>query len=167
MTTRVVTDPADLGWVLNEDTGRWEWSGAGAGGGGFIPEAPIDGAQYARKNATWDEVVPQGSAITVSCKYNGSELRYGKNVDRIEQQGGYTWVYFQNQVEGFDDHYAVTVTPFVYLGDNSAGRMAISVLTGFTSEWVQFITRVEVNGEWVDPTEGYGFSLLVVDIEQS
>ena len=107
------------------------------------------------------------SAITVSCKYNGTEFRYSKNVDRVEQQGGYTWVYFGNQVEGFDDHYAVTVTPFVYLGDNSAGRMAISVLTGFTSEYVQFVTRVDVDGQWVDPTEGYGFSLLIVDIDQN
>jgi hypothetical protein len=107
------------------------------------------------------------SPITVSCKYNGTELRYSKNVARVDQQGGTTWVYFKDQVEGFDDHYAVTVTPFVYLGDNSAGRMAISVLTGFTSEWVQFVTRVDVDGKWVDPTSGYGFSLLVVDIEQS
>lgn len=164
MNTRVVTDPSDLGWVLNESTGRWEWSGAGAGGSGFVPEAPVDGKHYARKNAVWDEIPP--SAITVSCKYNGSELRYGKNVNRVEQQGGYTWVYFDNQVDEFDDHYAVTVTPFVYLGDESAGRMAISVLTGFTSEWVQFVTRIEVDGVWQDPTEGYGFSLLIVDMEQ-
>lgn len=35
-------------------------AGTGGGGGG-IPEAPIDGEQYARKNATWEIVaVPSG-----------------------------------------------------------------------------------------------------------
>ena len=107
------------------------------------------------------------SPITVSCKYNGSDLRYSTNVDRVEQTGNNTFVYFKNQIPEFDDHYAVTITPFVYLGGGGTGQLAVSVLNGFTSEYVSFSTKVEDKGQWVDPATSFGFSLLVVDMLQN
>jgi hypothetical protein len=38
---------------------RFAQGGGGSGGGG-IPEAPIDGKQYARKDANWSEVIATG-----------------------------------------------------------------------------------------------------------
>jgi len=34
-----------------------------SGGGGGIPEAPIDGKQYARKDADWAEVAASGGTV--------------------------------------------------------------------------------------------------------
>ena len=60
---RVIDDPAASGWVLDPDTGYWNWggSGSGSGGGGTpFPEAPVDGKQYGRQNASWTEIVGGG-----------------------------------------------------------------------------------------------------------
>ena len=60
------------GQVLTWDGAHWTnlyvptVSGTGGGGGGSFPEAPIDGKQYARKDAGWDKIVtaegPEGPA---------------------------------------------------------------------------------------------------------
>jgi len=34
MSTRVIKDPAALGWELDPSTGRWLWGGSGSQGGG-------------------------------------------------------------------------------------------------------------------------------------
>lgn len=60
MTKRSVDNPSSLGW---EDNGGGFWSWAG---GEAIGEAPQDGAQYARQDADWSEVViPDGDSSTV------------------------------------------------------------------------------------------------------
>lgn len=60
--------PEAIGFYFAEDTGDWSaWDGdqwledimAGGGGGGGIPDAPIDGNLYGRKDGDW-EVVPAG-----------------------------------------------------------------------------------------------------------
>lgn len=65
MTTRVINDPAALGWEFDPNTGRWTWGGSGSGSGGggeggTFPEAPVDGKQYGRQNASWTEIVGGG-----------------------------------------------------------------------------------------------------------
>ena len=47
---RTNTDLVDLRWGMFQST-------AISGSGGGIPEAPIDGSDYARKDASWDKVV--------------------------------------------------------------------------------------------------------------
>jgi hypothetical protein len=47
-------------WYADGDSGQWVEIENGEGGGGGIPEAPIDGQQYARQDATWT-VVQGGS----------------------------------------------------------------------------------------------------------
>ena len=109
------------------------------------------------------------SAVTVSVKYNGSEVMYSNNVERVDQSGNQTFVYFGNQVEEFDNHYAVQITPFVYLG-NGGAQPAIVTLTGFTENYVSFTTKILDGQTWVDPnleTNGIGFSLIIIDIKQN
>ena len=63
MTARVINDPSSLGWEYDPDTGRWSWGGGSSsgGGGGTFPEAPVDGEQYARQNASWSVIeYPEG-----------------------------------------------------------------------------------------------------------
>ena len=60
MKTRLIDDPSSLGWDYDPATGRWTWGGqgdGGSGGGGSFPEAPVDGKQYGRQDASWTEVV--------------------------------------------------------------------------------------------------------------
>ena len=61
MTSRVINDPGALGWVFDPATGRWEWGGSSGGGAGGVEEAPQDGNQYARIDASWEKL----SAATV------------------------------------------------------------------------------------------------------
>lgn len=50
-------------WTNTKVSGTWlGWSELGSGSGGGIPEAPIDGRQYARKDATWTQVITSESA---------------------------------------------------------------------------------------------------------
>ena len=63
MTVKTITDPGSLGWDYDPDTGRWTWGGnssSGGGGGDHFPEAPVDGLQYGRQNASWTEIVGGG-----------------------------------------------------------------------------------------------------------
>jgi hypothetical protein len=109
------------------------------------------------------------SAVTVSVKYNGDDVMYSNNVERVDQTGNQTFVYFGNQVEEFDNHYAVQITPFVYLG-NGGGQPAICSLTGFTENYVSFTTKILDGNNWVDPNlevNGIGFSLIIIDIKQN
>jgi hypothetical protein len=46
-------------WYADGDSGQWVEVESGEGGGG-IPEAPIDGQQYARQDATWTVVQAVG-----------------------------------------------------------------------------------------------------------
>lgn len=48
-------------WYADGDSGQWVEIESGEGGGGGIPEAPIDGQQYARQDAGWSVVqMPEG-----------------------------------------------------------------------------------------------------------
>ena len=53
----------------------WVWDGekwvkdcpaSGGGGGGSFPEAPVDGKQYGRQNASWTEIVGGGTPANVT-----------------------------------------------------------------------------------------------------
>ena len=61
MKTRLIDDPGSLGWDYDPATGRWTWGGQGdggsGGGGSSLHEAPVDGKQYGRQDASWTEVV--------------------------------------------------------------------------------------------------------------
>ena len=77
MTTRVINDPSALGWEYDPDTGRWTWGGGGGGsngGGGSFPEAPVDGLQYGRQNASWTKIVSGGGGdVDLSDYYTMTE----------------------------------------------------------------------------------------------
>ena len=50
--------------VLPTESGELALKSDITGGGGGIPEAPVDGKQYARKDADWSEVTGGGSTPT-------------------------------------------------------------------------------------------------------
>ena len=50
--------------VLPSESGELALKSDITGGGGGIPEAPVDGKQYARKDADWSEVTGGGSTPT-------------------------------------------------------------------------------------------------------
>lgn len=56
-----VADDTDHIWVWNGTT----WVDAGAIEAG-IPEAPVNGQQYARKDAAWSVVVEAGNEVTIA-----------------------------------------------------------------------------------------------------
>lgn len=59
MTSKVINDPSALGWEYDSETGRWSWGGGqgSSGDGGSFPEAPVDGEQYSRQDASWQVIV--------------------------------------------------------------------------------------------------------------
>lgn len=59
------------------------WIGKPSTGGG-VPEAPVDGKQYARQDATWTEVISGGSMSTFNTSINfnkGDSVGYATIVD--------------------------------------------------------------------------------------
>lgn len=103
------------------------------------------------------------SAITASCKYNGSQLMYQEGINSVTQisDGTYT-VVFESNIPEFDQHYAPIVTPFI----SPRNRPCVVALQGFTAAEVTF-TIVELVGDGThEPAKDTGFSLLIVDMVQ-
>lgn len=67
--------------VLNYDDGAiYGWTGSAWGAAGGIPEAPIDGTGYVRKNGDWEQeaaAVAQTQSIIVACSDETTNLTTG------------------------------------------------------------------------------------------
>jgi hypothetical protein len=105
----------------------------------------------------------QAGGIVASCKYNGSSIKYSSNISSVTPVGnnGYR-VNFISDIDEFDDHYAVSITPFV----SQSGLPTLVTLTGFNSSWVEFTMTEITNGGQQAPSAPVGFSLLIVDMVQ-
>ena len=95
MTARVINDPSALGWEYDSTTGRWSWGGGqgGSGDGGSFPEAPVDGKQYGRQNASWTEIVSGGGGSD----YDDTQIKADlakETQDRIDGDAN-----LQNQID--------------------------------------------------------------------
>ena len=104
------------------------------------------------------------SGIVASCKYNGSAIMYQEGISSVTPigNGGYR-VTFESGIDGFDNHYAPIVTPFV----SANGRPVVVALTGFSDSYLEF-TLTEFAGDGTsNPAPNTGFSLLIVDMIQN
>ena len=104
------------------------------------------------------------AGIVASCKYNGSSIMYQEGISSVLPvgDGGYR-VNFESDIDGFDNHYAPIVTPFV----SPRGRPVVVALTGFSDSYLEF-TLTEIVGDGTsEPANNTGFSLLIVDMIQS
>ena len=102
--------------------------------------------------------------VVASCKYNGSQIMYQEGIQSVTQlgTGGYR-VTFDSAISGFDNHYAVTVTPFV----STSNTPVLASLTGFTDSYVEFTMSEVTSGNVGAPAVPVGFSLLIVDMIRS
>ena len=104
------------------------------------------------------------AGIVASCKYNGSSIMYQEGISSVTPVGvgGYR-VTFESNIDGFDNHYAPIVTPFV----SASGRPVVCALTGFSDSYLEF-TLTEFAGDGTSvPAANTGFSLLIVDMIQN
>lgn len=120
--------------------------------------------------------VSGGNVIVASCKYNGSEQKYGHHITSVANgwdgdEGllpGQYRVNFDTNIEEFDEHYAVQITPFPAIVNGVAAYPTIVALQGFTANAVTFTVH-QIGGpeNGSAPQNAVGFSLMVVDIEQN
>ena len=93
--------------------------------------------------------------VVASCKYNGSNIMYQEGIQSVTPLGnvGYR-VTFSSEIDGFDNHYAVNITPFVSTSNNAV----VATLNGFADNYVEFtMTEVTSNGGQ-QPSAPVGFS---------
>jgi hypothetical protein len=117
-----------------------------------------------------------GNVIVASCKYNGSEQKYGHRITSVSNGwngdegllAGQYRVNFDTNIPEFDEHYAVQITPFPAFVNGVAAYPVIVALQGFTANAVTFTVH-QIGGpeNGSAPQNAVGFSLMVVDIEQS
>lgn len=108
--------------------------------------------------------LPKGNGVFASLKYNGptQQVMYGHNIDQVEQYDATTTrVYFKQPTDGFDNHYAVQITP---VAQNA--RPVLCHVTDQRSNYVQF-NFAEWDGVGMGPPIGpCGFYMTMVDMIQ-
>jgi hypothetical protein len=117
-----------------------------------------------------------GNVIVASCKYNGTEQKYGHHITSVSNgwdgdeglSAGQYRVNFDTRIDEFDEHYAVQITPFPAIVNGVAAYPVIVALQGFTATAVTFTVH-QIGGpeNGSAPQNPVGFSLMVVDIEQN
>jgi len=118
------------------------------------------GAEFDNIKTALDEVA-SNSAIFASCKFNGTEVKYSYNIDRVEQVGGAYRIHF--------------VTPINPDGALTAGDFA-GVLTPYTTNGlpvIGFITDQreayvdvgfrQLNGDAWEVPSAQGFAFILID----
>lgn len=108
--------------------------------------------------------VQRGNGVFASCKWNGSSLMYGHNVSSINSFGttGYR-VNFTQPTDGFDNHYALQITPIA-----TNGRFVIMCVTDQRDEWCEFsVTESPDGNTWGAPSSPVGFYMTMVDMIQT
>ena len=106
--------------------------------------------------------VGSGSGLA-SCKYNGTEVKYGYNVDRVEKiaDGAYR-IYFISPINADGNltsgDYAGLLTPYT-----TNGRPVIGWITDQRESYVDVGFRdLDGNGDWVNPSS-QGFAFILID----
>ena len=150
-----------MNFPKNPDDGQphldWEWSEAQQ------RWKLIQGANVTTVNGKSGDVEIK-TGVVASVKFNGSEIKYSQGVSEVIPLGntGYD-VKFDSDIAEFDEHFAVQITPFV----SQSNLPNVVTLTGFSASSVQFTVTEINNGVNQAPSAPVGFSLLVVDMEQS
>lgn len=150
-----------MNFPKNPDDGQshldWEWSEAQQ------RWKLIQGANVTTVNGKSGDVEIK-TGVVASVKFNGSEIKYSQGVSEVIPLGttGYD-VKFDSAIAEFDEHFAVQVTPFVSQGN----LPTVVTLTGFSASSVQFTITEINNGVNQSPSAPVGFSLLIIDMEQS
>lgn len=109
-----------------------------------------------------------GGAIAASVKFNGTEIKYGHNVAKVEipapGKSGYGTcrVTLQNQIPEWDLHYAVLVQPY-----STANAYVNHTITDQQADYVEWAWAVWDGNDWVPPPLKLGFSMVIVDIYQA
>ena len=104
-----------------------------------------------------------GNGVFASCKWNGASLMYGHNISSVQQSGPKRYlVNFTQPTDGFDNHYAVQVTP---VATNS--RAVVAMVTDQRDNYVQ-VDMWEFDGTtWGDPASPLGFYMTMTDMIQT
>ena len=108
-----------------------------------------------------------GNGVFASCKFNGKNdgtgLVYGHNVSSVQIiNNGQYLVNFTKPTDGFDNHYAIQVTPIA-----SNGARVIACVNDQDTDHVQFAVREESGGSWNVPVGPVGFYMTMVDMIQT
>lgn len=108
--------------------------------------------------------VPDGNGIFASCKFNGIEVKYGHNVSSVTiVNNGQYRVNFTKPTDGFDNHYAVQVTPIA-----TNNKAVIVCVNDQRDAYCEFSAKEEVTpGVWGTPTGPIGFYMTMIDMIQT
>ena len=113
-----------------------------------------------------DAIKDKPSGIFASCRHNGTTMLYENNISAITpiaNNAGYT-ITFNQPAAGFDQYYAVLCQPYA-----TNGKHVVTTVTSQTNNAVD-ITMLEFDfptQTWQQPENAVGFSLVMVDMQQS
>lgn len=106
---------------------------------------------------------PETNGIFASCKFNGSSLMYGHNVASVTVvNNGQYRVNFTQPTDGFDNHYAIQVTPIA-----TNNRPVIACVNDQRDNYCEFAVKEEVGGAWNTPIGPIGFYMVMIDMIQT
>lgn len=115
------------------------------------------------------------TTVLASCKFNGTDVRYGYNVREViqpnGQNNGFERVVFENPInvdEPIELPDGTLVNPgdfaAVFTGYTTANTMSIFSVTDQREEYIDVAIRVlGGNGQWEIPSERIGFAMILVD----
>lgn len=117
----------------------------------------------------------QTTSILASCKFNGTDVRYGYNVREVIQpqpgNNGFERVVFENQIN-MDDPIQLPDGSYanpgdfaaVFTGYTTTNTMAIFSVTDQRETYIDVAIRVlGGNGQWEIPSQRNGFAMILVD----
>lgn len=104
-----------------------------------------------------------GNGVFASCKFNGTTVMYGHNISSVQVvNNGQYQVNFTKPTDGFDNHYAIQVTPIA-----TNNRAVIACVNDQDTDHVGFAVKEESGGSWGAPVGPVGFYMTMVDMIQT
>ena len=115
------------------------------------------------------------TTVLASCKFNGTDVRYGYNVREVVQpnpgNNGFERVVFENPIN-MDDPILLPDGSYanpgdfaaVFTGYTTSNTMAIFSVTDQREDYIDVAIRVlGGNGQWEIPSRRNGFAMILVD----
>jgi hypothetical protein len=115
------------------------------------------------------------TTVLASCKFNGTDVRYGYNVREVVQpkpgNNGFERVVFENPIN-MDDPIELPDGSYanpgdfaaVFTGYTTSNTMAIFSVTDQREAYIDVAIRVlGGNGQWEIPSQRNGFAMILVD----
>lgn len=106
-----------------------------------------------------------GNGVFASVKYNGktATIMYGHNISSVDiVNNGQIRVNFVQPTDGFDNHYAVQLTPIA-----SNNKPVIAMVNDQRASYCEFSVKEETNGAWNVPSVPIGFYMTMIDMIQT